>query len=161
MRPIVCGWPSAVPVTPVTVARAVSSVSRCAARLAVSTVRRPVASIRDLSFTEAAALYTFYLSPFLLWQASIVRNSFQLEKSFLKIWLNEIKALPLQPQTTNGALDEWLSQRSAKPSTAVRIRQAPRFYKSSAIMGTYSEKRVCPLFIKPLHAHKRKDTPWP
>ena len=25
-----------------------------------------------------------------------------------------------------GALDEWLSQRSAKPSTAVRIRQAPR-----------------------------------
>ena len=25
----------------------------------------------------------------------------------------------------NGALDEWLSQRSAKPSTAVRIRQAP------------------------------------
>ena len=24
-----------------------------------------------------------------------------------------------------GALDEWLSQRSAKPSTAVRIRQAP------------------------------------
>ena len=26
----------------------------------------------------------------------------------------------------NGALDEWLSLRSAKPSTAVRIRQAPR-----------------------------------
>ena len=26
----------------------------------------------------------------------------------------------------NGALDEWLSQRSAKPSTAVRIRQAPQ-----------------------------------
>ena len=25
----------------------------------------------------------------------------------------------------NGALDEWLSLRSAKPSTAVRIRQAP------------------------------------
>ena len=25
----------------------------------------------------------------------------------------------------SGALDEWLSQRSAKPSTAVRIRQAP------------------------------------
>ena len=25
-----------------------------------------------------------------------------------------------------GALDEWLSQRSAKPSTAVRIRQAPQ-----------------------------------
>ena len=28
-------------------------------------------------------------------------------------------------QLRNGALDEWLSQRSAKPSTAVRIRQAP------------------------------------
>ena len=28
-------------------------------------------------------------------------------------------------QKQNGALDEWLSQRSAKPSTAVRIRQAP------------------------------------
>ena len=27
----------------------------------------------------------------------------------------------------NGALDEWLSQRSAKPSTAVRIRQAPHY----------------------------------
>ena len=26
----------------------------------------------------------------------------------------------------SGALDEWLSQRSAKPSTAVRIRQAPQ-----------------------------------
>ena len=25
-----------------------------------------------------------------------------------------------------GALDEWLSQRSAKPCTAVRIRQAPQ-----------------------------------
>ena len=28
--------------------------------------------------------------------------------------------------TKQGALDEWLSQRSAKPSTAVRIRQAPQ-----------------------------------
>ena len=26
----------------------------------------------------------------------------------------------------NGSLDEWLSQRSAKPRTAVRIRQEPR-----------------------------------
>ena len=34
----------------------------------------------------------------------------------------------------NGALDEWLSLRSAKPSTAVRIRQAPlkSFYDESA-----------------------------
>ena len=30
------------------------------------------------------------------------------------------------PAFKNGALDEWLSQRSAKPSTAVRIRQAPQ-----------------------------------
>ena len=37
----------------------------------------------------------------------------------------QINVLPLHPQTSNGALDEWLSQRSAKPSTAVRIRQAP------------------------------------
>ena len=35
--------------------------------------------------------------------------------------------LPLQPQTRkNGSLDEWLSQRSAKPCTAVRIRQEPQ-----------------------------------
>ena len=26
----------------------------------------------------------------------------------------------------NGSLDEWLSQRSAKPCTAVRIRQEPQ-----------------------------------
>ena len=32
----------------------------------------------------------------------------------------------MHPQTEKGALDEWLSQRSAKPSTAVRIRQAPQ-----------------------------------
>ena len=31
----------------------------------------------------------------------------------------------------NGALDEWLSHRSAKPSTAVRIRQAPHLRKIS------------------------------
>ena len=30
------------------------------------------------------------------------------------------------PAFANGALDEWLSLRSAKPSTAVRIRHAPR-----------------------------------
>ena len=29
------------------------------------------------------------------------------------------------PEKRQGALDEWLSLRSAKPSTAVRIRQAP------------------------------------
>lgn len=36
------------------------------------------------------------------------------------------KALPLHSQNKgNGSLDEWLSQRSAKPCTAVRIRQEP------------------------------------
>ena len=29
-------------------------------------------------------------------------------------------------KTSTGSLDEWLSQRSAKPCTAVRIRQEPR-----------------------------------
>ena len=29
---------------------------------------------------------------------------------------------------SSGSLDEWLSQRSAKPCTAVRIRQEPRMY---------------------------------
>ena len=44
-----------------------------------------------------------------------------------KIWCIDKFALPLQPQKqSNGALDEWLSQRSAKPRTAVRIRQAPQ-----------------------------------
>ena len=73
-------------------------------------------------------------------------------KSSLKIWLSRILCLPLHPHSRNGArcldlrsshhtleradasialyslngaLDEWLSLRSAKPSTAVRIRQAP------------------------------------
>ena len=44
----------------------------------------------------------------------------------------------------NGALDEWLSHRSAKPSTAVRIRQAPHFGKISTtpadIFLFYSQK---------------------
>ena len=47
-------------------------------------------------------------------------------KSPIKIWLNKKIVVPLHPQTEKGALDEWLSQRSAKPSTAVRIRQAPQ-----------------------------------
>ena len=41
--------------------------------------------------------------------------------------------VPLHPQSGNnllqsvlGSLDEWLSQRSAKPCTAVRIRQEPQ-----------------------------------
>ena len=46
------------------------------------------------------------------------------------------KVLPLQSffdkrsrRRGFGALDEWLSQRSAKPSTAVRIRHAPPFFE--------------------------------
>ena len=35
------------------------------------------------------------------------------------------KVVPLQRKKQNGALDEWLSLWSAKPATAVRIRQAP------------------------------------
>ena len=51
--------------------------------------------------------------------------------------------LPLQPQTRkNGSLDEWLSQRSAKPCTAVRIRQEPHealsdvFWKGFSLLLT-------------------------
>ena len=36
-----------------------------------------------------------------------------------------IFCLPLQSQRRNGSLDEWLSQRSAKPCTAVRFRHEP------------------------------------
>ncbi len=49
----------------------------------------------------------------------------------------------LQPQTrNNGSLDEWLSQRSAKPCTAVRIRQEPHealsdvFWKGFSLLLT-------------------------
>ena len=35
----------------------------------------------------------------------------------------------------NGALDEWLSLWSAKPATAVRIRQAPRWNRRFLIVG--------------------------
>ena len=34
--------------------------------------------------------------------------------------------LPLSSQKALGTLDEWLSQWSAKPCTAVRIRQVPQ-----------------------------------
>ena len=44
-----------------------------------------------------------------------------LTKNPIKIWSNKKIVVPLHPQTEKGALDEWLSQRSAKPSTAVRI----------------------------------------
>ena len=45
--------------------------------------------------------------------------------------------LPLQSQKGNGSLDEWLSQRSAKPCTAVRIRQEPL-----EILATYTENQL-------------------
>ena len=43
----------------------------------------------------------------------------------LKSLQDSKKGCNFAAQKQNGALDEWLSQRSAKPSTAVRIRQAP------------------------------------
>ena len=48
------------------------------------------------------------------------------EKKIAKYLQIKKNVVPLQPQTrNNGSLDEWLSQRSAKPCTAVRIRQEP------------------------------------
>ena len=49
----------------------------------------------------------------------------------------------MHPQTEKGALEEWLSQRSAKPSTAVRIRQAPlkKLTGISSLMGFQFSKR--------------------
>ena len=45
----------------------------------------------------------------------------------LRIVGSSKNVLPLHPQTRKtGSLDEWLSQRSAKPCTAVRIRQEPQ-----------------------------------
>ena len=38
-----------------------------------------------------------------------------------------------------GSLDEWLSQRSAKPCTAVRIRQEPR-YNNVALLAQLVEQ---------------------
>lgn len=49
----------------------------------------------------------------------------ELKKKWWKILSIQRKVVTLHPLRQNGALDEWLSQRSAKPSTAVRIHQAP------------------------------------
>ena len=43
--------------------------------------------------------------------------------------------LPLSSLKATGTLDEWLSQRSAKPCTAVRIRQVPQ--KSLSFWGSF------------------------
>ena len=66
-----------------------------------------------------------------------------LTKNPIKIWSNKKIVVPLHPQTEKGALDEWLSQRSAKPSTAVRIRQAPQKKTAgiSSLMGFHFSKR--------------------
>ena len=40
--------------------------------------------------------------------------------------VNQKKYSSFAPAFKHGALDEWLSQRSAKPSTAVRSRHAPQ-----------------------------------
>ena len=47
----------------------------------------------------------------------------------------------------NGALDEWLSQRSAKPCTAVRIRQAPLHKRTRQHNGILFLRM--PLFLYP------------
>ena len=46
-----------------------------------------------------------------------------------------------------GALDEWLSQRSAKPSTAVRIRQAPQKKSESEMVPTFIFARF-PVYLQ-------------
>ena len=43
------------------------------------------------------------------------------------------------PAFKNGALDEWLSLRSAKPSTAVRIRQAPLKERKQKADGVFHQ----------------------
>ena len=52
------------------------------------------------------------------------------EKNIVSFLNLEKLYLPLQTQSGTmcfyGTLDEWLSQRSAKPCTAVRIRQVPQ-----------------------------------
>ena len=48
-------------------------------------------------------------------------------KNFRQIFAGKRKMSTFALAKQNGALDEWLSLRSAKPSTAVRIRQAPQF----------------------------------
>ena len=47
-----------------------------------------------------------------------------------KLYLcNAFEKSKCQDNNENGSLDEWLSQRSAKPCTAVRIRQEPQSMK--------------------------------
>ena len=48
-------------------------------------------------------------------------------KNLRQIFAGKRKMSTFALAKQNGALDEWLSLRSAKPSTAVRIRQAPQF----------------------------------
>ena len=55
------------------------------------------------------------------------------QKIWRRIWRFPRICLSLHSKSCHGALDEWLSQRSAKPSTAVRIRQAPRINRRSGI----------------------------
>lgn len=69
---------------------------------------------------------------------SETRNKIKKEQNKLRKHLqNRRFVLPLQSQKGNGSLDEWLSQRSAKPCTAVRIRQEPL-----EILATYTENQL-------------------
>ena len=58
----------------------------------------------------------------------------------------------MQPQSrNNGSLDEWLSQRSAKPCTAVRIRQEPPNSKKALPVKRRSFCRLLiPNYLPPL-----------
>lgn len=53
-----------------------------------------------------------------------------------------------------GALDEWLSLRSAKPSTAVRIRQAPQPNKRVNNISSLSFALI------PLHTNYLQNLQW-
>ena len=60
-------------------------------------------------------------------QIGITREKKQ--EKLLRIVAGSGKSVTFAPATRkkgNGTLDEWLSQRSAKPRTAVRIRQVPQ-----------------------------------
>ena len=62
-----------------------------------------------------------------------VRGYFFL-KIILQIFAGKRKMSTFALAKQNGALDEWLSLRSAKPSTAVRIRQAPQVVESVIVL---------------------------
>ena len=58
---------------------------------------------------------------------NVVRqNRFAERKKMAKVLQNPENSYTFAVTKPHGSLDEWLSQRSAKPCTAVRIRQEPQ-----------------------------------